>query len=297
MDTMLRKTVADILLLLLITLSLGHGDALAAKKTYLSFDDPVAIKDLAHNVHKRKLTALNNVIEKIPKTSGYDRNRQLWLASFSSACGRYEQSQAIFDSISNIENAPPQVLGYAARTYGQCQQFPKAIKLATIALKQGANVEAYVARAASYAELNQWGKAAVDYELLAQAKPSSARQDLVKASRCYMKMGKADLGLQATIKASTAPSGSRDPAVFLAMGACQQNLNRWKESLVTLTTAVNLARERELSEESEGNMLMTMSLNERAKTYEKLGKPALALADRKEAEKFSRGIADDIIGK
>lgn len=294
---MLNKTVYNRLLLLCISLSISQNAALASKKNYTSFDDPNAIKALTYNVHKKRLKSLTDIFEKIPKTNGYERNRKMWTGAYSSASGRYEESIAIFDNLFSLETAPPQVLGHAARAYAQCQQFPKAIKLATLALKSGPNVEAYVARSACYAELNQWGKAAADYEHLAETKPSSARQDFVKASRCYMKMGKPDLALVATIKASTAPSGNTDPAVFLAMAACQQQLNRWNEALVSLNTAVNLARAKELPEQSDGNMLMSMSLNERAKTYDKLGKKAMAQADRKEAEKFSRGVADDIIGR
>lgn len=295
-ETMLKRTIFKHILLLCISLCLSHDAALADKKGYNSFDDPRIIKELAHHVRKKRLKALNDAFEKIPKTSGYERNRKMWMAAYSSSSRRFEESIAMFDNVSSLETAPPQVLGYAASAYGQCQEFPKAIKLATLALKSGPNVEAFAARAACYAELSQWEKAAADYEGLAQARPSSARQDLIKASRCYMKMGKDDLALAATVKASTAPGGNADPAVFLAMGACQQHLNRWKESLESLNTAVNLAKARELPQQSEGNMLMSMSLNERAKVYEKMGKKVLAQADRKEAEKFSRGVAEDIIG-
>ncbi len=236
---------------------------------------------------------IRSLLAKVKTTPANANAISLWRGLACYCLGRHEEAAEDFDRCSDFKDASPKHLYAVGFVYSRVDEYQKAIKFFTLVLKKLPDSESYFCRGDCYASLKMYDQAISDYLLAAKLSPSRRGQYLGSAAfvlRSQRKYPEAIANFTEAIKNS--------PIAFLpsnlrARALCYQDLNRWSEAVRDYSETIKILQTVYKGEKK--SIFLSESYFQRAKCYDKLGKPALAAADRRRHAQIGATLAGDVL--
>ncbi|CAN5486983.1 hypothetical protein BH11CYA1_BH11CYA1_20740 [soil metagenome] len=253
------------------------------------------IKQLDAALEALKYDQVDALLARVRETKVNANALHLWRGLAYWGHQRYEEAGEQFDLCTNFDDAALRRLYIIGTTYFKLEECDKAIKAVSLAIAKHPARDCYSCRANCYVAIKKYKEAIADFFMAAKL---SHKYRPVFLSRAANIMRVEKRYSEAIATYSDAMKNTEDNFLVLALlgrALCYQETNKWDAAAKDCTAAINV-----LNTSYSGDMRMTHLSDGyicRAKSYDHLGKAALAKADRQAHEKIGAALANEFLDK
>lgn len=289
--------------LLQIPDSISEAQELADQKSPILISSPATagnktlpLQHLDAALQKRNYRRIDALLSRVRETPVNANTLSLWRGLSFWCQLRYEEAVDQFDRCKNFDDASLSGLSIVGLSYFKVEECNKAIKNLTLVINKFPERDSCEFRANCYMALKQYDQAISDFLLAAKYSHHYRAFYISKVAnvlRIEKKYTEAINFYKAALKNAPAQFV---PTALLGQALCYQDMKRWNEAAQNCTEAIKVLTAPTYIDEMKMTNLANSYL-QRAKCYDNLGKPSLAVADRRAHYKLSSSFANDFLSK